>query len=99
MIGSNDRNSRVHINSELAKYNYRNVPVDSPLIPIYNGEPQSYFAYVNNEGQIGMVFIHGRKNVNDIRKYFFEVKKILKRNEIFFIFLSTFFALTGLISN
>ena len=72
-----DRNSRIQLSAELAKFNYRNIPADSLIIPAYEGEQKSYFAWINNEGEIDRVFIPDRSNVLLTRKYFLEVKKII----------------------
>ena len=74
-----DRNSRIRLSNELAKYNYRNIPTDSLLIPIYSGEQKSYFAWVNSKGEIDMVFVPDWNKVQFTRKYFIEVKKRLKK--------------------
>ena len=71
----NDRNSKIQLSNELAKYNYRNIPADSLLVPTYEGEQKSYFAWINGEGEIDMVFVPDRSNVHHTRKYFLEVKK------------------------
>lgn len=73
-----DRSSRIQLINELAKYNYKNIPVDSLLIPTYKGEQRSYFAYVNNKGELEMVFIPDRSNVHYVREYFLEVKRLLQ---------------------
>lgn len=73
-----DRNSMIKLNAELAKYNYRNIPADSLLIPTYGGEQKSYFAWINSEGEMDMVFVPDRSNVHHTRKYFLEVKKIIQ---------------------
>ena len=39
-----DRNSRIQLSADLTKFNYWNIPADSLLIPIYEGEQKSYFA-------------------------------------------------------
>ena len=70
-----DRNSRIQLSAELAKYNYRNIPADSLLIPNYGGEQKSYFAWINGEGEIELVFVPDRSNVHLTRKYFLEVKR------------------------
>lgn len=77
----NDRNSLIQLSNELAKYNYENFPADSFLIPTYNGEPKSYFAWINDEGKIDLVFVPDRNNVQHTRHYFLEVKKIIQMIE------------------
>jgi len=73
-----DRNSRIQLASELAKFNYRNIPADSLLIPTYEGEKRSYFAWINDEGEMDMVFIPDRSNVFYTRQFFIEVKKKMR---------------------
>jgi len=74
-----DRGSRIQLSNELEKYNYRNIPADSLLIPVYDGEPKSYFAWLNDEGEIGMVFVPDRNNVHHTRQYFLEIKRIIQK--------------------
>ena len=73
-----DRNSRIRLINELAKYNYRNIPADSLLVPICHGEQKSYFAWLNNEGEIDFIFIPERDNVYYTRKYFHYIKRIIQ---------------------
>ena len=78
-----DRGSRIQLSTELAKYNYRNIPADSLHIPVYHGNPQSYFAWINNEGEIEMVFIPDINKPQYTRNYFQEVKRIINgRQEV-----------------
>ena len=72
---SDDRNSRIQLSSELAKYNYRNISADSLIIPIYENEQKSYFGWINNEGEIDMVFIPEMNKGHYLRNFFFEVKR------------------------
>jgi len=75
---SKDRNSMIRLSSDLSKYNYINVPADSLFIPTYESEEKSYFAWINDEGEIDMVFIPDRSNVHYTRQYFLEVKRIIQ---------------------
>ena len=72
-----DRNSRIRLSAELARYNYRNIPADSLLIPNDAGEQKSYFAWIDSEGEIEMVFVPDRSNVHHTRQFFLEVKRII----------------------
>ena len=74
-----DRNSRIQLGVELAKFNFRNIPADSLYIPAYGGEHRSYFAWITNEGSIDMVFVPERSNVHHTRQYFLEIKKIMQK--------------------
>jgi hypothetical protein len=76
-----DRNSRIKLSSELAKYNYRNIPADSLLIPTYEGEQRSYFAWINNEGDVDMVFVSDRSNIQSIRRLFVDIKRKIQMIE------------------
>ena len=71
----NDRGSRIQLSNELAKYNYRNIPADSLLIPNYEGEQRSYFAWIGNDGEIDMVFFPDKDRPHLTREFFLEVKK------------------------
>ena len=75
-----DRGSRIQLSNELAKYNYQNIPADSLLIPTYGGEQKSYFVWMNNEGEIDMVFVPDENNLQYLYNFFLEVKK--KKNWI-----------------
>ena len=76
-----DRNSRIRLGNELGKFNYRNIPADSLLIPIYDGVERSYFAWLNNDGEIDMIFLPDKNRVQHTRNYFREVKNLLKTLE------------------
>ena len=76
-----DRGSRIQLSNELAKFNYRNISTDSLVIPVYRGEPKSYFAWINDEGEIEMVFVPDRNNVQYTRQYFLEIKRMLQMVE------------------
>ena len=65
----------------MVKFNYRNIPRDSLLIPEYGGEEKSYFAWIDNEGEIEMVFVPDKDKVLQTRKYFLEVKQLIKEAE------------------
>ena len=72
-----NRNARIQLEADLAKFNYRNIPRDSLLIPFYGGEEKSYFAWIDKEGEIGMVFLPDKDNAAQTRQYFQEIKKLL----------------------
>ena len=73
-----DRGSRIQLSAELAKYNYRNIPADSLLIPHYNGEQKSYFGWINNDGELDMVFIPDIHNRQYTQKFFLEIQRKIK---------------------
>lgn len=73
-----DRSSRIQLSSELAKYNYRNIPADSLHIPIFIDEPKSYFAWLNNEGEIEMIFMPDINKPHYTRNFFLEVRRKIK---------------------
>jgi len=70
---NNDRNSRVRMVNEISDFRYRNIPADSLSFPIHNGEEKRYFAVIDKQGRIGMVFfpVKGRQDLT--RRYFKEV--------------------------
>ena len=72
-----DRGSQIQLRNELEKYNYRNIPSDSLLLPVYGGEQKSYFAWLNSEGEIGMVFIPDINKPQYTRNYFQEIKRLI----------------------
>ena len=73
-----DRNSRIRLSADLAKFNYLNIPTDSLLIPMHEREQKSYFAWIDSEGTMDMVFVPDRSNVHQTRQFFLEVKKRLQ---------------------
>ena len=73
-----ERGTRIQLSNELAKYNYRNIPVDSLFIPTYHGEHKSYFAWINSDGEIDMVFIPDVHKPQYTHSFFQEVKQKLK---------------------
>ena len=72
-----DRGSQIQLRNELEKYNYRNIPADSLLLPVYGGEQKSYFAWLNSEREIGMVFIPDINKPQYTRNYFQEIKHLI----------------------
>ena len=75
-----DRNSRIQLRNELAKYNYIHFSSDSLFIPVRHEEYLSYFAYINSEKKIEMVYIPDRNDIKTLQYYFSEIKIILKNN-------------------
>ena len=74
----NNRAGMIELSNVLAKFNYVNIPSDSLLIPLQNGDfLQRYFAIIDRDGNLNMVFFprNGEKNLTRI--YFSEVKKEL----------------------
>ena len=74
-----DRNSKIRLNSELSNFNYKNIPADSLLIPICNGKQRSYFIYVNNLGNVYIVFLPDEGNGKYTRDFLLEVRKRLNK--------------------
>lgn len=73
-----DRGSRVQMNSEMEGFRYRNIPVDSLALPFREGEGEKrYFAVIDKQGQIGMVFfpVMGRQELT--QRYFKKVSRYL----------------------
>ena len=73
-----DRAGRFELSNLLAKYNYVNIPIESFLIPLReDGEMQRYFAVIDKEGNLTMVYFPQRSDTNSIRLYFEEVKRMI----------------------
>ncbi len=73
---SNDRNSRMKMNSEINGLEYRNIPADSLALPIHKSEGEKrYFAVLDAQGRVGMVFfpVKGRQDLT--RRYFREIAR------------------------
>ena len=75
-----DRTSRIRLNTDLVKFNYMNVPRDSLLIPFHKGEEKSYFAWLNDSGEMDMVFFPDKDNVHLTRDFFIEVKEKMQQS-------------------
>ena len=73
-----NRENRLILSNLLAKFNYLNLPNDSFLIPIREDESmQRYFAVIDKEGDLSMVFFPQRGEANITRHFFSEVKKAI----------------------
>jgi len=74
-----DRMGMIELNNMLAvKFNYVNIPCKSFLIPSQDGDfQQRYFAVIDNEGNLTMVFFPRRDETKLTRLYFSEVKKLI----------------------
>jgi len=75
----NDSRSRIRINSETKGLKYQNIPSDSLALPIReDGEEKRYFAIIDAQGKLGMVFfpVTGRQDLT--RRYFQEVKRFFQ---------------------
>jgi hypothetical protein len=70
-----NRNSKIQLHNELANFNYRNIPADSLLIPIYGDEEKGYFAWTNHDGKIDMVFFPDEDKARHTHSFFREVKR------------------------
>jgi hypothetical protein len=71
--------------SVLERFNYMNIPLDSWTIPLYyedgNKTLHRYFAVIDEGGNLTMVFFPRRGEINLIRRYFSEVKKLICEKE------------------
>lgn len=76
----NDRNGKIELSNLLSKFNYRNLPFDTLIIPSQDGDFfQRYFAVIDKDGNITMVFFPQRENRKLMKIYFSEVKKELEK--------------------
>lgn len=70
----NSRENRITLKNELEKFNYKNIHKDSLSIPLdSDGIYRRYFAFMDDEGNINMVFypIRGRPDLTQL--YFSEI--------------------------
>jgi len=66
-----DRNSRIQISNEIREFNYRNIPPDSLAIPVSVREGEKrYFAVLDADGHVDMVFFPARGQQKLTRQYF-----------------------------
>ena len=73
-----NRSGRIELASDLSKFNYVNIPVDDFIMPSQDGDfLQRYFALIDKEGNLSMLFFPQRNETKLTRIYFSEVKKIL----------------------
>jgi hypothetical protein len=73
---SNDRRSRMQMNSETNGLNYRNIPADSLTLPASASEGEKrYFAVINTQGRVGMVFFPTRGRSDLTQRYFNEISR------------------------
>jgi len=74
-----NREGRIELSKVLSKFNYVNIPLDTLIIPSISTEiMQRYFALIDKEGNLSMVFFPLRGETDLTRFYFSEVKSILK---------------------
>ena len=73
-----NREGHIELTNVLAKFNYVNIPIDSMLIPSQDGNyMRRYFAVIDKEGNLSMVFFPRREEVNLTRHYLSEIKKLI----------------------
>ena len=73
-----NRMGMIELSNVLAKHNFVNIPLDSFVIPLYEGDYiQRYFAVIDKEGNLTMVFFPRRGDTALTRLYFSEVKKMI----------------------
>ena len=74
----NDRSGRIELSNILAKFNYVNIPLESLIIPSFeNNYLLRYFAVIDRDGNLSMVFFPRRDEAKMTRLYLSEVKKEL----------------------
>ena len=77
-----NREGRIELSNILSKFNYVNIPPEIFLIPSQDGEfMQRYFAVIDKEGNLTMVFFPQRGETDLTRTYFLEVKNVLLNKE------------------
>ena len=76
------REGKIELSNMLAKFNYENISPDSFFIPSQDGDfMQRYFAVIDKEGNLTMVFFPQRGETDLTRSYFLEVKKELNKED------------------
>ena len=76
---ADDRNTRIRLTHEMEGFRYRNIPADSLAMPVCVGKGEMrYFAIIDEQGQVGMVFlpVRGRKDLTQM--YFKEVSRFFQ---------------------
>ena len=75
-----DRGSKARLNTELADFNFHNISTDSLTIPIRENEgAKSYFALMNSDGKLEMVYFPVRGHPTITQAYFEKVEKRLRK--------------------
>jgi len=73
-----NRETKIELSNMLSKFNYVNLSIDAFIIPSQDGDfQQRYFAVIDNEGNLTMVFFPRRDETKLTRLYFSEVKKLI----------------------
>jgi hypothetical protein len=73
---SNDRRNRALLHSETAGFRFRNIPADSLALPASASEGEKrYFAVIDAQGRVGMVFFPTRGRSDLTRRYFNEISR------------------------
>ena len=77
---SNDRNSQIMLKNLLHNFDFQILPADSLCVPIseQDGTEKRYFAIISSDKKIDMIFFPQRHHQEFTRRYFLEVKKMLK---------------------
>lgn len=74
-----DRGGKARLNTELADFNYLNISPDSLALPIHEIEgAKPYFAVLNSDGKLEMVFFPQAGRPEITQAYFREVEKRIK---------------------
>ena len=75
------REGKIELANVLAKFNYVNIQRESFIIPSHpNDVLQRYFAVIDKDGNLTMVFFPRRGETNLTRIYFSEVRKFFEDN-------------------
>ena len=74
-----DRNNMIRLKNELASFNYKNIAVELLHIPTDESEvARRYFAIIDTEGNLEMVFFPRKGHTHLTRSYFTAVEKRIK---------------------
>ena len=76
-----NREGKIELTNELVKFNYINIPHDSFIIPSQNGNyMQRYFALIDSDRNLTMVFFPRSGDSNLTKTYFSAVKKEIDKS-------------------
>ena len=76
-----DRSSRARLNTELGDFNYQNISTDLLTIPVHEIDgAKSYFAIMDGDGKLEMIFFPQKEHSAITQAYFKEVEKRLQKN-------------------
>jgi hypothetical protein len=75
-----DKYDNVILTNELHNFEFKNIPLDVMAVPLdSNMIMRRYFGYVDNKGNLSMVFFPTKDHVNQTRSYLSEINKKIEQ--------------------